>query len=214
MTIQMTADWEDKILSVPSGVWLFLIAEHIPTNVKLILASPQPPTLARLSSLAWSDTTDGGVFAWRFKPNGKQVSVQTTGYLCIGSAHRYRCGLSGRRRRLLLPSLGRREEALISKIKRLDLSPDGEFITLFTVPFKNGSFDDVENVKALVTLARMVLMIWLGAVDERWKPAIKDLVPCGLEHIKYLGLAGDNPLATNFKGQRWNKEERNHEGAE
>lgn len=100
---------------------------------------------------------------------------------------------------MLLPSLGRREEALISKIKRLDLSPDGEFITLFTVPFKNGSFDDVENVKALVTLARMVLMIWLGAVDERWKPAIKDLVPCGLEHIKYLGLAGENPLAINFK---------------
>jgi hypothetical protein len=94
------------------------------------------------------------------------------------------------------------------------LSPDGEFITLFTEPFKNGSFGDVENVKALVTLARMVLMIWLGAVDERWKPAIKDLVPCGLEHIKYLGLAGDNPLATNFKGQRWNKEERNHEGVE
>jgi hypothetical protein len=56
-----------------------------------------------------------------------------------------------------------------------------------------------ENVKALVTLARMVLMIWLGAVDERWKPVIKDLVPRGLENIKYLGLAGDNPLAINFK---------------
>jgi hypothetical protein len=68
---------------------------------------------------------------------------------------------------LLLPSLGRREEALISKIKRLDLSPEGEFITLFTVPFKNSSFDDVENVKALVTLARIVLIIWLGAVDKR-----------------------------------------------
>jgi hypothetical protein len=68
---------------------------------------------------------------------------------------------------LLLPSLRRREEALISKIKRLDLSLDGEFITLFTVPFKNGSFNDVENVKALVTLARMVLIIWLRAVDKR-----------------------------------------------
>ena len=199
---------------MPSGIWLFLIMEHILINIKLILALPQPLTLARLSSLAWSDITDGGVFIWRFKPNRKQVSVQTTGYLYIGSAYRYYYGLSGRRRRLLLPSLGRREEALISKIKRLDLSPDGEFITLFTVPFKNGSFNDIENVKALVILARMVLIIWLGAINERWKPAIKDLVPCGLEHIKYLGLAGDNPLATNFKGQRWNKEERNHEGAE
>jgi hypothetical protein len=127
----------------------------------------QPPTLARLSSLAWSDTTDGGVFAWRFKPNGEQASVQTTGYLCIGSAYRYRCGLSGRRRRLLLPSLGRREEVLISKIKRLNLSPDGEFITLFTVPFKNGSFDNIKNIIALVILAKIVLIIWLGAINKR-----------------------------------------------
>jgi hypothetical protein len=91
MTVQMTADWQDKILSVPSDVWLFLIAEHIPTNVKLILASPQPPTLARLSSLAWSDTTDGGVFAWRFKPNGKQVSVQT--WLQLGSSRSNRSSI-------------------------------------------------------------------------------------------------------------------------
>lgn len=57
-------------------------------------------------------------------------------------------------------------------------------------------------------------MIWLRAIDKRQKPAIKDLVPYGLEHIKYLGLAGDNPLAINFKGQRWNKEERNYKGVE
>ena len=60
---------------------------------------------------------------------------------------------------MLLPSLKRREEALISKIKRLNLSPDGEFITLFIMLFKNSSFDDVKNVKALVILARIVLII-------------------------------------------------------
>jgi hypothetical protein len=163
----MTTDWEDKILSIPSGIWLFLITEYIPTNVKLILVLPQFPTLTRLSSLVWSDITDGGVFIWRFKPNGKQVSIQTTGYLYIGSAYRYRCGLSGRRCRLLLSLLGRREEVLISKIKCLDLSPDGEFIPLFIVPFKNGSFNNIENIKALVILARMVLIIWLGAIDKR-----------------------------------------------
>jgi hypothetical protein len=75
--------------------------------------------------------------------------------------------LSGRRRRLLLPLLGQREEVLISKIKRLNLSPDREFITLFIVPFKNGSFNDIKNIKALVILVRIVLIIWLGAVNER-----------------------------------------------
>jgi hypothetical protein len=32
------------------------------------------------------------------------------------------------------------------------------------------------------------------------KPAIKDLVPWGLKHIRYLGLVGDNSLTTNFNG--------------
>ena len=85
---------------------------------------------------------------------------------------------------------------------------------LFIVLFKNSSFNDVENVKALVILVRMVLIIQLRAINERWKLAIKDLVPCRLEYIKYLGLVGDNPLAINFKGQRWNKEERNYKGIE
>lgn len=43
----------------------------------------------------------------------------------------------------------------------------------------------------------MALMIWLGAIDEKLKPKIKDLVPWGLENIEYVGLAGDNPLASN-----------------
>ena len=43
------------------------------------------------------------------------------------------------------------------------MTPDGEFITLFVVPFKNGSKHEVMNDLVLVKLARMVSMIWLGA---------------------------------------------------
>jgi hypothetical protein len=214
----VAADWEDRISSVPTGVWLSRIAEHIPTNVKLILVSPEPPTLARLKSLPWSDTIDGGVFAWRFKPNRKQVSVRKTGYLCMGSVSGYSGGLRTNRRRWLFsiafPSLGLQDKALISKITRLDLTPDGEFITLFVVPFKNGSKDEVMNDIVLVKLARMVLMIWLGAADEGWEPAIKDLVPWGLENIEYHGLTGHNPLATKFKGRDGTKKRGNHKGTE
>lgn len=88
----------------------------------------------------------------------------------------------------------------MSNIKCLDLIPDGEFITLFVVPIQNGSNDGIMNDIALPKLARMVLMIWLEAVDERLNPEIKDLVPWGREHIRYLGLAGDHPLATDFNG--------------
>jgi hypothetical protein len=154
------------------------------------------------------------VFAWCFKPNEKQVSIEMTGYLYIGSASRYPGGLSIRKRRMLLPSPRTQDQALKSKIQRLGLCPDKEFIPLFRVPFKNGSSDDVIHVRALVILARTVLMIWLGAVDKGLKPAIKDLVPWELEDIKYLGLAGDNPLAVNINGGGGAKKRDNDKGTE
>jgi hypothetical protein len=136
----------------------------------------------------------------------------------MGSVSGYSGGLRTNRRRWLFsiafPSLGLQDKALISKITRLDLTPDGEFITLFVVPFKNGSKDEVMNDIVLVKLARMVLMIWLGAADEGWEPAIKDLVPWGLENIEYHGLTGHNPLATKFKGRDGTKKRGNHKGTE
>ncbi|KAF8863302.1 hypothetical protein BDZ45DRAFT_670270 [Acephala macrosclerotiorum] len=210
------ARWEDRISSVSTGVWLSRIAEHIPTNVKLILVSPEPPTLARLKSLSWPDTIDGGVSASCFKPKGKQVSARKTGYLFIDSV----CGYSGSLRAnrghwlfsIASPSYGLQDKALISKITRLDLTPDGEFVTLFVVPFKNGSKDEVMNDLVLVKLARIVLMTWLGAADEEWEPEIKDLVPWGLENIEYHGLARSNPLH-KFKGRDGTKSG-NHKGTE
>jgi hypothetical protein len=112
------------------------------------------------------------------------------------------------------PSLGLQDKALTSKIKRLDLSPDGEFLTLFVVPLKNGSEDEIMNDLVLVKLARVVLMIWLGAVEEGREPAIKDLIPWELENIEYHGLAGDNPLATNFKGRDGTKKRGDQKGKE
>lgn len=101
LMLSMNADWKDKVSRLPSGVWLSRIAEHIPTDVKLLLVSPQPPSLTRLNSLPGSETTGSGVFAWCFKPNGKQTSVRNTDYLFIDSASRYSGGLRTRRRRLL-----------------------------------------------------------------------------------------------------------------
>ena len=59
-------------------------------------------------------------------------------------------------------------------------------------------------------------MIWLGAIDadKTLKPKIKDLVPWGLENIKYLGLSTANPLATNFNGRDRTKKRQKHNGTE
>jgi hypothetical protein len=87
--------------------------------------SPQPPTLARLEWRARSDTTDGGLLAWRFKPNGKQVPIKKTCRLYISSASKDSGGLRIRRRRMLLPSLRPQDEVLKSKTKCLNFKSGG-----------------------------------------------------------------------------------------
>ena len=69
-----------------------------------------------------------------------------------------------------------RDEALKLKIKVLGLNSEGEFKRLFAVPFRNDFDGDVMDVRALVILAQMALMIWLGAIDEKLKPKIEDVV--------------------------------------
>lgn len=101
---------------------------------------------------------------------------------------------------MLFPSPSTQRDSLKSKTRDFDLIPEGEFITLCIVPFKGDSDDEVADVRALVILIRAVLTIWLGAIDRSLKPAVKDLVPWGLEYIRYVGLATDNPFATNFIG--------------
>jgi hypothetical protein len=79
---------------------------------------------------------------------------------------------------------------------------------------KNGSNDGIMNDITLVKLGVMVLMIWLGVVDEVLKPAIKNLVSWELEIIKHHGIAGDNPLATNFNSRDVTKKRKCHESTE
>ena len=76
---------------------------------------------------------------------------------------------------------------------------------LFVVPFKNSSKDEVINDLVLVKLARIILMIQLGAINKGLELVIKDLVPQGQENIEYYGLAEGNPLATSFKGRNGTK---------
>lgn len=199
-TPSVTPKWKDIISNKSTDLWLSQIAEHIPTNVKLILASPHPPTPAQLKSLPWSNTTDGGVFAWCSEANGKQDSTKKTFYVYIGSASKGDGGLNFRKSHMLSPSATPHDEGLKRKIKDLGLNAEGEFKTLSIVPFENGFDGKVTDVRALAILTRWALTIWLGAVDEGLKPKVKELVPWDLENIEYFGLVGDNPLETDFNG--------------
>lgn len=159
MTFPKTPEWENIISRLLSEERISCKAEHILTDVKSMLASRQPHTVARLKSLGWPDTTAAGVYAYIGKLNRK--SARKIGNVYIGSASEHRGGLRTRRLNTLLPSPLPSDDSFKCKIKDLDLSQDGEFITLCIVPFKDDSSDGVANVKALVILTRAVLTIWL-----------------------------------------------------
>jgi hypothetical protein len=192
--LKRTAEFDAIISKETTDVWLSRIAEHIPTNVKSILASPHPPTPDELMSLAWSSTTDAGVLTWCSEACEKQESGEKTVYVYVGSASKCPGGLDRRRRHMLSRWAKPHDEKLKRKIKNLGLSPKGKFGTLFKVPFKNNFGGHVHDVRALTILTRLHQMIWLGAVDGKLKSKTKHLVPWDLGQIRYIGLATDNPL--------------------
>ena len=198
MALERKPEWEGIISRLRSDVCFPLISSHIPVGIKRILISSHPPTPAKLKSLAWSNTTDAGVFTWWTEVGGKQESGEKTVYVYVGSASNHPGGLIFRKRYMLSRSAEPHDEALKRKIKDLGLSPKGQFGTLFTVPFENSFEGDVLDVRAFSILTRLLLMIWLGAVGGELKSKTKDLVPWKLGKIQYIGLATDNPLLTDI----------------
>jgi hypothetical protein len=194
MTFKKHPQWEKRIPRESKDKWLSRIIEHTPVDVKLMLVSPDPPTPGQLEDLPWSNTTDGGVFVWCNKAIGEQDSTKKTTYVYVGSASDCHGGLKIRKEYMLAQLSVPHDESLKLKTKNLGLDPEGEFRDLFRVPFKNDSAHDVMDVRALVILTRLIFMIWLGAVDEKLMAKVKDLVPWKTENVKYVGLAGDNPL--------------------
>jgi hypothetical protein len=93
-------------------VWLSRIVEHIPTNVKSMLASSQPLTIAGLKLLGWSDTTVSGDFVCFFKQNERPGSATETGYIYASSASMYGGVLAARKLGMLLPSHPNQDESL------------------------------------------------------------------------------------------------------
>jgi hypothetical protein len=208
MTFKKHPQWEEMISRKPKDKWLSGIIKYTPVDVKLMLVSPDPPTPDQLEDLPWSNTTDGGVFVWCTEAIGEQDSTKKTTYVYVGSASYCRGGLSFRQPYFLAHLPKPHDESLKLKVKELGLDPNGEFKELFRIPFKNEFARDVMEVRALVILTRLVFMIWLGAVDEKLIPKVKDLVAWSLGKIEYVGLAGDNPLELAINEGKKHKEVR------
>lgn len=193
MTFSKTRKWGKTLSNSASELWFPLLMEHTQKRFRSMLASHQPPNLARLESLEWSDTTAAGVHGCTSKLKGKSFYSENEYCLYVGSASDYGRSLSGRRSSILSTWPSTRNDAFKFMTKDHGLSPKRKFITFLEVPFKGGGDEEVGRIRSLAILAKAVFAIWLGAVRESSKPAIKELAPWAVENVRYLGLANHNP---------------------
>jgi len=114
--------------------------------------------------------------------------------LYVGSASQYGWELRGRRASLISTWPSNRKAAVRDDIKELGLSPTGKFITLFETPFRDDRDEEIKRVSALVTLAKAVFTIWIGAFREPTRPEIAEMIPWEARAIRYHGLSGHSPF--------------------
>lgn len=112
MAFEKKPEWKRILLRLRPDVSFPGISSHIPVAIKRILISPDPPNPDELKSLAWSSTTDAGVFTWCTEVTGKQESGEKTVYVYVGSASNHPGGLIFRRRHMLSRSAQPHDEAL------------------------------------------------------------------------------------------------------
>jgi hypothetical protein len=115
MAFPKTRKWDMILSNSPPEAWLSRIKEHTPQPFRSILASNQPPTIARLESLEWFDTTAAGVYGLVWKPKRKSVYLDSECYLYTSSASNYGRGLTDGRRNLLSTWPSTRNDAVTAE---------------------------------------------------------------------------------------------------
>ena len=198
MKTQLTKKWDEVLRTDDPSHWQSMILEKISGEVVPILASIQPPHLARFESLSWSDTTSAGVYAWILKPKKGSFHFDNECFVYVGSATQYNKGLRDRKDQLSVRPY-RDDSSVMDYIEHHRLDPRGQLVTLLEAPFADNTNEEIERVRTLVVLARAVLVIWLGAVWKESRKAITGIVPWDIESISYSGLAGHNGLFRNIR---------------
>jgi len=96
MRSEMTEIWKEVLDQKSIESWLSNISENTPKQVKQLLASHEPLSLAELIALPWLETSKAGVYGWILKPRS-QTYLDKEAYLYIGSASKYGSGLEWRK---------------------------------------------------------------------------------------------------------------------
>lgn len=63
----LTEIWKEVLDQKPTESWLSTISENTTKQVKQLLASHEPLSLAELIALPWLETSKAGVYGWILK---------------------------------------------------------------------------------------------------------------------------------------------------
>ena len=202
MRSEMTETWKEVLMQKTAEVWLSAISENTSKQAKQLLASHKPPTISELEALAWTNTSNAGVYGWILKPRSK-LCLDKEVRLYVGSASKYGFGLEWRKYQHLSESKLLYNPRLRSLIKRKKMGRKGQFITLMTLNMENKEKEDVLRVRYLVTLAESIFTMWSGAFAEKMenKGDLCGYYPWG-KNLSYSGCSSHNPLTKDINVPR------------
>jgi hypothetical protein len=197
LRLDMTDTWKKVLSPKQVETWLPIIAKGIPTQVKQLLASHEPPTVAKLEVLPWIETQNAGVYGWLLKPRTK-LYLNKHCHLYVGSGSKR--GIEGRREDHLSESPYKHNPRLRQLIKDKKLKREGQFITLMIVERSSAEMEDTIGVRYLVTLAEAILTAWLGSLRKRptYVGDSNHLCPWGIDEVSYSGCSSHNPLTMDI----------------
>lgn len=196
LSCNMADYWRELLHQEQAGAWLSVIADNIPTQVKKLLASHEPPSIEQLEELSWIETDVPGVYGWLMRPTDQRHFSREC-YLYVGSAGKPRFGLNGRKAQHL--STTEHNPRLVNLIRRNRLRRQGTFVTFLSMHTDSAKNYDALVTKHIVILAEAIFTALFGALPRiGHEPTLQGLRPWGVDTISWTGCCSHNPLTMDF----------------
>ncbi|KAL0465272.1 hypothetical protein QR685DRAFT_145845 [Neurospora intermedia] len=199
-------EWVSGLQKKSPNQWIDQIVDILSDPVREILASPYPPTIAKLKELPWLEVNEQnagvelGVYGLIERPTQNQSYKTEDASLYVGSAASHRGGLLLR----LVTHYFARHKTLGAKSATwiqdaaLNLTmPKFPFILLrLPNPMASKTPTKILEDLQLIVLAEALFMVYLGAMSTfqgKHHPLAR-ASPWDVEDIAYRGVSGANPL--------------------
>ncbi|KAA8635556.1 hypothetical protein SMACR_09198 [Sordaria macrospora] len=218
-------EWVSRLQTKTPSQWIAQIVDLLSDPVREILASPYPPTVAKLKELPWLRVDEQnagvelGVYGLLSTPPQSQSYVSDDVNLYVGSAASRRGGLVLRlvtHYFALHSGDATKKGAGWVQDATLNLTrPKFPFI-LLRLPNPTASKTATKALEdlQLIVLAEALFMVYLGAMSTagpRNHHPLARASPWDMEDISYRGISGANPLWEAYGAAKWEEHGYEHE---